>query len=317
MEKTNGWTEAVIFNLLIGGALALLTKALGTWFLHPIAGTLLAYVALAAAFIYFGWMGFRKVDVGFNGIQLIFGARTQKIYSEGWVWNWPNPIGDIRIEDMREETLDLPLTEVLTLDNVPVSVDLAIQFRICVLHRFLDVQDARGSLDQAADSVTRIIVQGIDAEHVPGEKKTIAEKVQNGTMETLEKKSLHEYALSQWGLEIIKVRVTHIRLPEELEAARTNVQVMKANQDKENQQAIAEMTEAKHVAQLIEVYKGAGLDPVTAANTAQSEREKATRIVIDGTADPLVKAGALAGGLFTSPPSSAPAPKSGRRRKGP
>lgn len=314
MEKTRGYTEAVVFNLLIGGGLALLTKALGTWLLHPIAGTLLAYLALAASFIYFGWMGFRQIAVGFNGIQLILGTRTRKIYSEGWVWNWPKPIGDIQVEDMREQTLDLELTEVLTEDNVPVSVNLAVQFRISDIRRFLDVQDARGSLKQATDSVTRVVVQGIVSEHVAQEKKNIPENVKNGTIEGLEEISLHDYASSQWGLEIVKVRITHIRLPEELEAARTNVQVMKAEQSKEQQQAAAEVIEANHVAQMIKIYTDAGLDPALAVNIAQSERGKATRLIIDGTGNPLEKAGALAGGILNQPAPSSPAPKGGRRR---
>ena len=319
MNKTNGYIEAGIINAVIGLILFFSAARLGSWLLHPIAGILLAYIALAMSLIYFGWLGFRQIPVGSNGIQLILGERYMKIYQEGWVWNLPKPFGDIIMQSVQEDTLDVPMTEVLTDDNVPVSIDLSIQFQIVDLYTFFNVKHPVIAMKEAADSVTRIIVQKIHSENIAQEKANIPDQIENGSseMERTEKKGLSPYALEHWGIKIIKIRITHIRLPKELEEARINVQVMKADQAKEVQQAIAETTEARHVASLIGIYKETGVGSEFAANIAQSERRKATRIIIDGSGSPLEKAGALAGGALnqsqTNQPSSAA--KSGRRRE--
>src|SRR3989344_802195 len=207
MEKTRGYGEDVAVNLIIGGGLSLSVKWIASWLLHPIAGILLAYIALAMSLIYFGWLGFPHIPVGSNGIQLILGERYMKIYQEGWVWNLPKPFGDIIMQSVQEDTLDVPMTEVLTDDNVPVSIDLSIQFQIVDLYTFFNVKHPVIAMKEAADSVTRIIVQKIHSENIAQEKANIPDQIENGSseMERTEKKGLSPYALEHCGIKIIKI----------------------------------------------------------------------------------------------------------------
>lgn len=344
-ERNHGIIKAVIVNLVIGAVGSLLVKWLATWLLNPLAGMLLAYITLAMSLLYFGALGFRQVPIGYLGIGLWFEERVpDQIYPEGWCWNWPKPFADIKFEDVREETLDIKMTEVLTNDNVPVTLDLSVQLQVINLSRALDVKNPKGAIEEAVDSNTRIIVQTIDAERIGQEKKDIPDKIRNGTIkltgqapsdsaeiENLGTQSLGSYSESQWGYRIINIRITSIRLPKEMEDARTNVQVMKAERAKEIEQAAAEVIEANHVAALIKIYTDAQLSPAMAANVAQSERGKAIRIIVDGNADSLEKAGVAAAALnsgiqplppgvvnkqpsSSEPSSTSPAFKGSRRR---
>ncbi|MBI2439353.1 MAG: SPFH domain-containing protein [Candidatus Moranbacteria bacterium] len=293
IEKMGTYVHGALFSIVIAMIGFIVIKLTMGWLYHPVVGTLLGLVGFAASLIYFFWMGLRKIPVGWSAIQLFLEERTFVIYGEGWNWYWPEPIGNMELVDTREQSLDIPLTEVLTEDNVPVTINLSLQYKICNIHRSLNISNIIKALSEAVESITRIVVQDIDSNDIAQEKKNIPHNVLNLSIEGFEEKTLNAYTRDQWGTEIIKIRVTHIRLPEKLEAARTNVQVMKAEQAKEEEQAKAERIEAENVAGLIEVFKGTGLSPEMAASIVQSERGKATRIIIDGSAKPIERAAGI------------------------
>lgn len=302
MERaTHGLGEAIAVNVIMAATLSLGTQWLITWLLQPLAGTVLAYLMLIISLLYFGIMGIRRVPVGWQGISLFFGKRVRRVYAEGYVWAWPEPIGDILLEDVRESTLEWEMLEVLTNNNVPVTLKMSAQYRVVDIFQSLSVNDPRGALQEAIDSVTRKIVQMIETKDVAQEKDNIESKIQG---------ELSSYAKERWGIELIMIRVTSIRLPVAMEQARTAVEVMKAQKEKEVAQAEAEVTEAKNIAGLMKIFTAAGLAPEMAANLVQTERGKATRIIIDGVASPLEKAGALSGGIFNQSAKKAQATSS-------
>lgn len=257
-------------------------------------GILLSLLSLA----YFGRGGLREIPIGHRAIPLSFGTRQNEYeLDEGWVWNWPEPIRDVEIVDTREQTLEVGMTEVLTGDNVPISINLSAQYMVVDLYTFLSVKGVPEALREAIDSTTRVIIQDLESDKVAQEKKNIPDQILNGfkTLEDKEIDGIASYATTRWGIEVIKVRITHIRLPEELETANTAIKVQEARTKKEVAQAETEKVEATHVAAMIKTYRDAGLSATESVNALQAERGKATRIVIDGTANPLVQAGLLAG----------------------
>lgn len=302
---------------------SLFVDIVGSWLLHPIAGTLLAIIAFIATILY-GIKGLRTIPVGSKGKPLWLGKRVDKsTCPEGLIWTWPKPFGDLIIIDVRDKPVNLPLTEVLTKDNVPVSINISLQTKITDLDVYLSSNRAEESLQNATESDIRTIVAQLQSETIPQEKQNITNAIEGKpAVRGLEKLTLQALtgAEAAWGITVSKVRITHIRLPEEMENANTEIQVQTANQKKETAQAVAEKIEARHVAEMMAIYKTAGLSPTEAINALQTERGKATRIILDGRADPLVQAGALAGPLLnaikpqTQSPSSDSAPKGQRRR---
>jgi len=96
----------------------------------------------------------------------------------------------------------------------------------------------------------------------------------------------------QWGFKIRKALVTDISIPEEL---------VKANVDKQKEEAqkISEKTQNDTLLLLMKEMKKEfpELTDKEVLDAVQVDRKKATRHIIDGTADPVTKAGALIGAL--------------------
>lgn len=322
VKLTRNYEEGVTVTAIAAIGTAVVMQIIGSWLLFPIVGTLLALIAFVVCILYFGVNGLSTIPVGFQGIGLWLEERVAgKIYPEGLVWNWPKPFGGIAIIDTRNKPIDLPLTQVLTKDRVPVSITVSLQTKIIDLYTNLSAQNPEESLKNAAESDIRFMA----AQHASDEisNETLAADVtrsldKDTPLEDVLLKGLHE-SENQWGIKVSQVRITSIRLPKDIEDANTEIQVQVANQKKEIAQTTAEKTEATHVADMVGIYKAAGLSPAEAINALQAERGKATRIILDGRADPLVQAGTLAGPLLnaikpqTQPPSAA-APKGQRRR---
>ncbi|MDP2837843.1 MAG: SPFH domain-containing protein [Candidatus Moranbacteria bacterium] len=317
MTTTRGFGTAVAANVTLGAILALGTKWGFGFLLGPIAGTILAYIALVASLTYFGRLGFRQIPVGFQAIQLVFGARTKKIYSEGWIWNWPSPLGDIGLVDTRQKPFEIPLTEVLTKDNVPVSINVALQIRVTDLDIYLSAEKPEDSLKNATESDIRLLAAKLSSTTIAQGKELISDAITSGkgaVGTVLEGTMLHELNDDEkiWGIKVIQVKVTHVRLPEAIEKARANVQVEAA-------QKVAETMETKTLAILISILTEKGIDAKDALAAIQAERGKRTIVSIEGTASDLVKAGTMAGGgilnLQSSAQASNPNPGGQRRRK--
>lgn len=328
MLDQRGYYEASFATVGLGGIASLATKYLMSWLLYPIAGMFMAYLVLAMILFYFA-SGFRQVPVGSRGVKLFLGKRTGKTYVEGWAWNYPAPFGDIMLVGIRKKPLDLKITEILAKDNVKVDIDMALQIQITDPIMYLNSEAAEEMLQNATESDIRSIVSQIESSGIAQEKGTIVDTLKNGSpsksgspLEGIVINSLID-SVATWGIEVVSVQITQIRLPQDVEQANADIRIAEARQRKEQAEIVAETTEAEHVARMIKVYRDAGLDPTTAAAIAQSERGKATRIIIDGNGSPIEKAGALAGGLLNqvlnqpsqSQPSLDTGPKPQRRRQ--
>lgn len=294
-EGSRGFVLAGIVNLAAAIIFPLLTKGLFGWIFFSLTGTILAVLVLFASPIYFGWLGFRSIPVGYQGIQLMWGKRTGKTYKEGWNWNWPQPIGDIMSVDVRTRLIPLPMTEVLTADNVATSLAVALQCHISDIGIYLSAERPEESLKSAAESDFRTIVLKLQSEGVAQEKEVIAYTVSTGSgpaekgLEGLALQAL-VHAPQKWGITVSEVQIKSIRLPKEIEDARANVQVEEA-------QRKAETVEAKHVADMIDILmKGdKGLSRKDALAAVQAERGKRTIIDVGGNASDDVKGGMMIG----------------------
>lgn len=324
MKDEKGYLEGIAVTLGIGLLTSLLVKWLGSAWLHPIAGTLLAYITLVACILYFGVNGLRTIPVGFRAMKLWLGKRVEgKEYPEGVVWNWPKPLGDLEVKDCRDKPLDLPLSAVLTADNVPVDIDGALQIKITDINKNLGADKPEESLKNAAESDIRSIVLRLQSSTVAQEKQLIASALMGQTpIEGLLLKGLAD-SEDLWGITVSQVRITHIRLPQKLEEARTEIQIRAARLGQETEDAKAEKVAINNLAARIKTLKGTGLEPSEAVDAVQAEFGKITRVVLGGGAKPIERAGALAGGLLNNvtaptqssqPPSANPVSKGSRRR---
>lgn len=328
-KSYRGFQEGVVVNLVIGIVGATVAKVVFSFILHPFVGTLLAFITVTASIIYFGRMGLYPNEVGYKGVGLWLGKRIPDVlYSEGLTWNWPWPFGGVLSVDMRRKPMDIPLSEVVTADNVKVPVDATLLYRINDPHTYLDAKDPETSLKNEAVSDIRQCVQRYPSDVVALEKKSIADAVKSGKGEDkspLENVILGAIKLSpNLGFEIEDVQVQHIGVPDEISRAQTEIKVREARLQQEQADARAEEVAIDNLAARVKKLKDAGVDPNVALDGVQAEFGKITRISLGGNAKPIENAAAIHAGILNTAAKNAPQPSSadpdasakGQQRKG-
>ncbi len=118
------------------------------------------------------------------------------------------PVVDrVRLVDTRVLTEDIRRQEVITRDNVPVSIDGVLFFKVVsVEDAVMKIQDYAYGIRQLALTALRDVVGGVTLDEVLAEREHIGQMVQE-----IAGKQAHE-----WGLEVTGIRLQQIDMPEEL-----------------------------------------------------------------------------------------------------
>jgi len=118
------------------------------------------------------------------------------------------PIIDrVRMIDMRVLTHHVRQQEVITRDNVPVTIDSVLFYRVANAEdAIMKIQDYALAVGQLAQSALRDVVGGMTLDELLAEREQIAEQV-----------GQHVEADSRdWGLHVTSIRLQDIDMPEEL-----------------------------------------------------------------------------------------------------
>jgi regulator of protease activity HflC (stomatin/prohibitin superfamily) len=118
------------------------------------------------------------------------------------------PIVDrMRLIDTRVLTEDIRRQEVITRDNVPVSIDGVLFFKVVsVEDAVMKIQDYGHAIKQLALTALRDVVGGVTLDELLAERERIGKLVQ----EIVGKQA------QDWGLEVTGIRLQQIDMPEEL-----------------------------------------------------------------------------------------------------
>jgi regulator of protease activity HflC (stomatin/prohibitin superfamily) len=118
------------------------------------------------------------------------------------------PIIDrVRMVDMRVLALDIPRQEVITRDNVPVSINGALFFKVTnVEDAVLKIQDYVYAVSLLAQTALRDVVGGMTLDELLAERERIGKTIQLA----VEKDS------REWGLDVTGIRLMDIDMPEDL-----------------------------------------------------------------------------------------------------
>jgi regulator of protease activity HflC (stomatin/prohibitin superfamily) len=118
------------------------------------------------------------------------------------------PIIDrVRLVDMRVLAADIPRQEVITRDNVPVSINGALFFKVVkVEDAVMKIQDYVFGISLLAQTALRDVVGGMVLDELLSERERIGKMVE----QAVEKDS------SDWGLHVTGIRLMDIDMPEDL-----------------------------------------------------------------------------------------------------
>jgi regulator of protease activity HflC (stomatin/prohibitin superfamily) len=179
-------------------------------------------------------------------------------------------IDQVRMVDTRVLAVNFPKQQVITRDNVPVTIDGVLFFRVAnAAEALISLQDFRYVISNYAQTSLRDVVGQMSLDQLLTEREQIAKAIETHV----------ENDTKGWGLEVTGVRIQDIDMPEELKKMMSRqasaerekrATITKAEGDKEaatNLAAAARtMAESPGAMQLRTLQSIDGLGP-TASNT--------------------------------------------------
>ena len=112
--------------------------------------------------------------------------------------------------DMRIKTIDIPKQEVMTKDNVPVSIDAVVYFRVEKPDvAYLEIRDYVFAVAKYAQTALRDVVGNADLDFVLTERDLIADRI----------KEIVDKETADWGVDVTAIKLQDIELPADMKRA--------------------------------------------------------------------------------------------------
>jgi len=119
-------------------------------------------------------------------------------------------IQDMRIVDMRIKTVDIPKQEVMTKDNVPVSVNAVVYFKVeNPKSAIISIEDYVYAVAQYGQTALRDVIGNKELDFVLTQRDEIADEI----------KSIVDKETSMWGVDITAIKIQDIELPSDMKRA--------------------------------------------------------------------------------------------------
>ena len=109
--------------------------------------------------------------------------------------------------DMRVLTRDIPKQQVITKDNVPVTINGVVYFKVISAETaVLAVQDYNYAISQYSQAALRDVIGGMSFDDLLAERQKIGDEI----AEIVAKET------TNWGLEVTSIKIQDVDVPEEL-----------------------------------------------------------------------------------------------------
>jgi len=116
-------------------------------------------------------------------------------------------LDEMRMIDTRTLTLDIPKQQVITKDNVPVSINGVLYFLVANPgDAIIKVQNYTYAISQYAQTALRDVLGGMTFDEILAEREKIGKAIEQ----------IVEKEAKDWGLEVKGIRIQDIDVPEEL-----------------------------------------------------------------------------------------------------
>jgi regulator of protease activity HflC (stomatin/prohibitin superfamily) len=112
-----------------------------------------------------------------------------------------------RVIDMRILTQDIPKQQVITKDNVPVSINGVVYFKVVDAQTaVIQVQNYTYAISQYAQAALRDVVGGMSLDELLAERQKIGDDIEAVTQKEAQ----------SWGLKVTAIKIQDVDMPEEL-----------------------------------------------------------------------------------------------------
>lgn len=148
----------------------------------------------------------RQINQYQRGVKFTLGRYTG-IMEPGWRLVIPI-FQSYQKVDMRTKAVDVPDQNAITKDNVAVSVNAVIYYKISSAERaILEVEDFMYAISQYAQTTMRNVVGEVTLDELLSSRERIATRI----------KEIVEQETNNWGIAVGNVELKDIRLPETME----------------------------------------------------------------------------------------------------
>ncbi|MEM0357289.1 MAG: SPFH domain-containing protein [Candidatus Bathyarchaeia archaeon] len=140
-----------------------------------------------------------------EAIILRFG-KFQRLVGPGLFFKWPFFESFLK-QDKRIVALDVPRQEVMTKDNISVSIDAVVFARVVnTKDSLINIRNLWDSVMKHAQATMRDVVGSIELDDLLAHREEIANRIEK----------VVEEETQNWGVEIISVKLQNIELPEDM-----------------------------------------------------------------------------------------------------
>lgn len=141
-----------------------------------------------------------------RGVLFTMG-RYQKIMGPGWRLVIP-VFQSYRKIDMRVKAVDVPDQKAITRDNVPVTVNAVIYYKVAAAEKaVIEVENFYYAISQYAQTTMRNIVGEVTLDELLAQRDKIAERI----------KEIVDKETDDWGIKVNNVELKDVSLPESME----------------------------------------------------------------------------------------------------
>ncbi len=140
-----------------------------------------------------------------EAIVLRFG-KFQRLVGSGFFFKWPFAESFLK-QDKRIITLDVSRQEVMTKDNISVSVDAVVFMKVVnTKDSLVNIQNVWNSVMKYAQTTMRDVVGDVELDELLARRDEIANKIEK----------IVERETRDWGVDIISVNLQTVELPEDM-----------------------------------------------------------------------------------------------------
>jgi len=140
-----------------------------------------------------------------RGVKFTMGRYVGTV-DPGWRIVWPI-FQQMHKVDIRVKAVDVPDQEAITKDNISVSVNAVIYYKVAdAAKAIIEVENFRYAVSQLAQTTMRNAVGEVDLDGLLGNREQIADKISQNV----------DKATDPWGIKVEAVELKDVTLPEDM-----------------------------------------------------------------------------------------------------
>ncbi len=165
----------------------------------------MTYIILGIAFLLL-IISLKQINQYERGLLFTMGRFT-RIINPGWRIVIPI-FQSFKKVDMRVKAVDVPDQKAITKDNISVTVNAVIYYRVADASKaILEVENFFYAVSQLAQTTMRNVVGEVELDDLLSKRNTISEKIQ----------TIVDEASDPWGIKVDNVELKDVSLPEDME----------------------------------------------------------------------------------------------------